>query len=182
MFFSFSRIIIGGQNIYITKDAGKTWQTINLHLGLNGSLYAISFAPGGKVGWAIGQEGKRIQNGGWFQLKTQFVIKTADAGKTWTREKLPVKKLGFLTDVWAISDQQAWLSSFYGYAWTNAKAVPPRLFRTTNGGKTWKDKTERLISIRKLFFLNSSEGWAVGGQSGSGLEPSMAVLIYNGKK
>jgi photosystem II stability/assembly factor-like uncharacterized protein len=178
--FSFSHLVLAGTNIYLTENAGKTWNIINLNLGPNGSISAISFAPDTKTtGWATGSEGNQIENGGWGQLKTQFVLKTTDGGKIWIMEKLPIKKLGFLTDVYAISSQEAWVSSFYGYAWPNPRIVPPRLFETTDGGKIWNDKTKYLISIRKIFFLNPKKGWAVGGQGGSPYEPPMAVLIYH---
>jgi photosystem II stability/assembly factor-like uncharacterized protein len=176
--FSFNHIILAGAGgtILITTDGGETWKVIKNQLaGKNSYFIAVYFAPDKKTGWAIGGEGKRIVHRGWVQSEKQVVLHTSDGGLTWARQSLANMKTP-LTDIWAISSKEAWISSFGGYALPSY--VQPRLFHTTDGGKTWKDETPANFSIRKLFFLDASHGWAVGGQGGSPHEASKVVLIY----
>lgn len=177
--FSFKHLILAGQGgtILITTDGGKNWKVIKNKLaGKNSYLVAVHFAPDKKTGWAIGSEGKRIVHGGWAQLEKQVVLHTTDGGLTWERQTLPKMKTR-LTDIWAISKKEAWISSFGGYALPSY--IQPRLFQTTDGGKTWKDETRANFSIRKLFFLDAHHGWAVGGQGGSRYEAGGVVLTFN---
>ncbi len=177
--FSFDHLALAGSGgtIWMTRDAGATWQTIETHLtGDTAMLMAIHFAPDGNHGWAVGGEGKRLVNGGWAQPEKPVVLHTTDGGLHWERQNLPEMKTP-LTDVWAVSDKEAWISSFWGYALPNW--LPARLFHTTDAGRTWKDETPSHMSIRKLFFLDAAHGWAVGGQGGSGVEASRVILIYH---
>ncbi len=169
----------GGQAIIRTNDAGKTWTKVATGLkGPAAMLSAISFAKGGKVGWAVGGQGKWLKNGGWWMPSKPVILNTTDGGKTWTVQKPPPGRTGGLTDVWAISPTQAWISSVMGYAYTNPLSALPWLLHTTNGGQTWPNVLHHLLSLRKLFFLNARHGWAVGGQGGSPDEMRRGVLIY----
>ena len=170
-------ILAGGEGVVrLTRDGGKSWEKVNNTMeGPNASLNAIHFAADGRHGWAIGAEGKRIEKDGHSQVVEPVVLHTADGGASWVRQSLPVTKPP-LTDVWAVSPTEAWICSHWGYA--QPRPVPPRLFHTTDGGTTWKDETPHMLSLRKLFFVDTEHGWAVGGYGGSSLEPARGVLIY----
>ena len=171
-----------GRVIWRTTDAGKTWKRTATGLkGPAAQISAISFAPGGKVGWAVGGRGKWLKNGGWWMPHIPVILHTTNGGKTWTMQKPPAGRSGSLTDVWAISPQQAWISSYMGYARTNPLTALPWLLHTTNGGRTWPDVMHHVLSLRKLFFVDARHGWAVGGQGGSPYEPPAGILIYKSR-
>ncbi len=161
--------------VLLTRNAGRTWRTVQS--GLQTGIRGISFAPGGKVGWAIGGDGRYLRNGGWGMFADPVILHTVDGGKTWTRQKVPAGRTGSLTDVWAVSSKEAWISSMVGYARTNASSALPWLLQTTDGGKTWRNRQKHIVSVRQLFFLKSGCGWAFGGQGGSPQEPYAAALL-----
>ena len=174
--------VAGGRMIIRTNNAGKTW--MQAQTGLKGPaahLSAISFAPGGKVGWAVGGQGKLLKNGGWWMPSKPVILHTTDGGKTWTFQQPPPGRTGSLTDVWAISPKQAWIGSLMGYACTNPLSALPWLLHTTDGGKTWPDVMHHVLSLHKLFFLDALHGWAIGGAGGSPYEPPEGVLRYGGR-
>ena len=175
---SWKRMVLagaGGLVIIRTDNAGKTWTQVATGLkGPSAGLSAISFALGGKVGWAVGGQGK----GSWWMPRNPVILHTIDGGKTWTFQTPPPGRTGNLTDVWAISPKQAWISSVMGYAYTNPLSALPWLLHTTDGGKTWPDVLHHVLSIHKLFFVGARYGWAVGGAGGSPYEPPGGVLRY----
>jgi photosystem II stability/assembly factor-like uncharacterized protein len=66
-----SAIVIGydGKALH-TADFGATWNTVEV--GTEDALFSIGFAPGNRVGWIVGQEAA--------------ILKTTDAGKSWTKQ------------------------------------------------------------------------------------------------
>jgi photosystem II stability/assembly factor-like uncharacterized protein len=174
----------GGGKLVIarTADGGATWTSwMGAARGEGGELVAISLAPGaapgalGQSGWAIGGEGRMVRNsGGWAQWTVPLVLHTTDGGATWTRQKLPVKPR--LTCVSAISDQEAWVGTFGGYALPTW--VPASLMHTTDGGETWRDERPAICSVRGLFWLDKNHGWAIGGQGGSPVEPARIMYVW----
>ncbi len=174
---SWNKMALVGSNgfLLLTHNAGRTWKMVQS--GLKTGLRAISFAPGGKAGWAIGGDGEYLRNGGWGMYADPVILHTTDGGLTWTRQNVPPGRTGSLTDVWAVSPQEAWVSSMVGYARTNPSSALPWLLHTTDGGKTWRNQQRHIVSVRQLFFLNSGCGWAFGGQGGSPQEPYAAALL-----
>ena len=175
--------VAGGRVIIRTDNAGKTWAQAATGLkGPAASISAISFAKGGKAGWAVGGQGKWLINSGFWLPHNPVILHTVDGGKTWTLQTPPAGRTGNLTDVYAISPREAWVGSVLGYARTNPMTALPWLLHTTDGGKTWPDVFHHVVSVRKLFFLNARHGWAVGGGGGgSPYEPNGVVLIYGGR-
>ncbi|MFA0962930.1 WD40/YVTN/BNR-like repeat-containing protein [Roseivirga sp. BDSF3-8] len=53
-------IAVGTSGMDITYDGGRTWQPLS-----NTDLNAIRFSPSGKVGWAVGREGKVVRITVW---------------------------------------------------------------------------------------------------------------------
>jgi photosystem II stability/assembly factor-like uncharacterized protein len=165
-----------------TADGGETWSKWEgVAQGDGGELIAISMAPGaapgalGQSGWAIGGEGRMVHGaGGWGQWTVPLVLHTSDGGATWVRQKLPVKPR--LTCVWAVSDQEAWVGTFGGYALPSY--IPASLMHTTDGGETWRDERPSISSVRGLFWLDKDHGWAVGGQGGSAQEPARILYVW----
>ena len=182
-FYAFSAdhvMIAGTAGAFLeTTDRGATWRAWQVPLqtpaGQEGwaGISALSFAPDGQSGWAVGGEGDRIANpNGWAQMRTPLVLRTTDGGRTWERRTLQIKAP--LDDVWALSAQEAWLCGQGGYALS--MGAPGTLRRTTDGGQTWQNMHPGIGAIRKLFFLDATHGWAAGG-AGGGLEAESTIVI-----
>ncbi len=177
---SWRHIVLGGQRgaVLVSTDAGKTWTKISTGLkGPMAGIAAISFLPGGQVGWAVGGQGKALRNGDWTQAAQPVILHTLNGGKTWTRQTPRRVPTGPFTTVRAISAQQAWVGSYLGYATANPAGAMPWILHTTDGGKTWHNTLRHVVSIHQLFFLNSLHGWALGGQGGSPYEPLAAAVL-----
>ena len=179
---SWRHLVLAGPagTVLLSTDAGRKW--IKVRTGLKGpaaGLAAISFAKSGQVGWAVGGQGKWIENGGWMMPLYPVILHTVNGGKTWSRQPTPRGQSGTVDTVWAISPKEAWVGSMFGYAYTNPWSFPPWLLHTTNGGRTWPDVLHNMVSIRKLFFVDARHGWAIGGQLGSPDELPGVVLIYH---
>lgn len=157
-----------------TDDGGVNWRETSIALE-GGSLGAVHLARDGQRGWAVGMEGRRIVHGGWVQHEQPVILRTDDGGAVWQRQQAQGVRTP-LTDVWAVSGTEAWISTFGGYALPTF--VPAKLLHTSDGGRTWSDETPACFSLRKLFFLDAMHGWAVGGQGGSPYESARVILIY----
>ncbi len=174
-------MLCGMAGVFVeTTDGGATWQARQVPLKLPAGhesaarLSALSFAPEGKSGWAVGGEGDYISNpNGWTQERDPVVLRTTDGGQTWERRTVELRAP--LSDVWAQSDQEAWISGPGGYALQNG--APGTLRHTTDGGQTWENVHPGIGALRKLFFLDPTHGWAAGGQGGGMEAASLMVII-----
>lgn len=168
--FSTDSLILAGQAgaFFRTDDGGKTWKASQVTLEpdkdgvVRGKILGVHFASGGKIGWAVGDEGELIRSPGYLQREKPVVLRTTNGGETWERVAIDVKAP--LKDVWAISAQEAWVCGPYGMAFE--PNVPGTLYRTTDGGKTWTDENPGNLSLYDLCFVDPRHGWAVGGQGG----------------
>ena len=170
--FTADHLMLGGMDgVFLeTTDGGATWKArqvpLKLSVGHEGAaeLSALSFAADGKSGWAVGGEGDWITNpNGWAQERDPVVLRTTDGGQTWAR--VAIQLLAPLSDVWALSDQEAWICGPAAYALQ--KGAPSTLRHTTDGGQTWDNPDPTTDTLRKLFFLDATHGWAAGGGAGS---------------
>ncbi len=179
--FSFEHLILCGAGgaFLETNDAGLTWKATQFPLNLPsnpsdppGMLTAIHFTGDGKNGWAVGNDGDYViaptTHAGW---KNPVILHTTDGGKTWQRQNSEV--ISALTDVWALSEKEAWFCGTRPVA--ISEKMPGVLQHTTDGGKTWLDEHPGTNSLRKLFFLDPQHGWAVGGWAG-GIEAESVLL------
>lgn len=110
--FFHNHVILAGSGgvVLITRDGGRTWKKVeNPMEGPHASLTAVHFAADGRHGWAIGAEGRRILKDGHAQVVKPVVLHSSDGGESWERQQLPVTKPP-LTDVWAVSPLEAWIS------------------------------------------------------------------------
>jgi len=93
-----------------------------------------------KTGWAHG--------GG--------VLRSTDGGINW-RDITPIyssgQRVGF-SNITALSHQVAWVIP----AATNVSA-PKEIFRTSDGGLTWRGATIQVPALTSLSFINPREGW-----------------------
>ncbi len=118
--------------LVLSGDAGWLTQVSNSSRQLN----AITFRPGGRLGWVVGNVGE--------------ILATSDAGATWARQ---VSNTSFdLHGVWFTSDAEGW-------AVGNAGTI----MHTTNGGTTWTLSVSGAgENLRDVAFATRDTGWAVG--------------------
>lgn len=161
--------------LYRTDDGGSTWSEQHvLPPGSAGEIRAVSFAAGGKTGWAAGGvyrpgtreeiEGASTQQLSHDPKKLLFkaVFRTDDGGKTW-REQALDRSAGRLARLFFIDADHGWaLSGGDG---------DTGIFRTADGGAHWdyaeyrnrcgEDKGQedfegRMVAVS---FLDAATGW-----------------------
>jgi photosystem II stability/assembly factor-like uncharacterized protein len=165
-----SAIVIGyGGKMISTENAGFAWELVDT--GTSKSLYSIDFAPGGQVGWLVGESG--------------LILRTTDGGKTWSQQE---------TELWL--DKECADEEEMKYRDENEPCLYAYLFavsvvdentahiigdksiytRTTDGGKTWNTQTITLESdisddlklafedpvLYDVEFLDADNGYIVG--------------------
>jgi photosystem II stability/assembly factor-like uncharacterized protein len=147
--------IAGQGQIFRTTTGGNSW----LKARIDGDLFGIHFVSA-STGWTVGLE--------------QVIEKTDDGGVSWTRQSTfewkgtpsPANAPVDFYDVTFVDANTGW-----------AVGWPEAIFKTTDGGATWVE--QRLnrthlkppacdtckkdgVYLRKVQFLNSQHGWAVG--------------------
>ena len=107
---------------------------------------------------------------GWVGDPRGYLFHTTDGGVTWTRSRMPQSKTS--TWRWGSVQQIQFVDKTHGWAlmggdykskgyWYNAS----RLYRTTDGGATWKRLWTRKADVQEFQFVNASRGWFVAGRS-----------------
>ncbi|MBI4547352.1 MAG: T9SS type A sorting domain-containing protein [Ignavibacteriae bacterium] len=135
----FNRLIgwVAGTSIYKTTNGGNSWflQTVD---GISSfSIQGLHIVDSQTV-WAVGQNGE--------------IFHTTNGGDHWFVETIIASGLGrvYLSDVWFVTPQLGWIAG-------------SGVFKTTDGGISWHQESlpaDRYI--KKLFFTDEREGWAVG--------------------
>jgi photosystem II stability/assembly factor-like uncharacterized protein len=118
--------------ILATTDGGLNWgpQTSNTPQDLN----SIHFADNTE-GWVVGNYG--------------IVLHTTSGGEYWEPQEIPPPVWTSLNDVFFISDQVGWISGYH------------QVIHTEDGGENWVLMAEDISpSIRSIFFMDASHGWA----------------------
>jgi len=135
--------VVGSKaSMMVSTDHGKTWTVTTLKerpgddLFQDRDLYSIRFAPDGKTGWIVGEDG--------------LILKTTDGGDNWA-----VQDSGnpnSLFKVFVIDDQDAVAVGDNG-----------AIVRTTDGGAHWTTvKAPKDVTLFDITFLDKQNGWSVG--------------------
>ncbi len=154
-------------DIYRTTDGGANWTNVFTYGGGNGYFNGIKFTGGDSV-MAMGDA----------DASGLCVVKSTDAGATWTRfTNLPAAELNTST-ISSSSYHQCmdgigpvvWITTYYG------NGTAPRILRTTDFGATWTSADVLLTgglsnaySIRSINLASATEGWLVPRQTASGV-------------
>ncbi len=131
-----------GNGVWKSTDAGKTWTNV----GLTKSYFinTVQVDPKNPDVVYVAAEGKLYDNAMDCE---RGLFKTADGGKTWTNLG-PMNDRGvgdFVVDPRNFNVVIAQAYKTYRRAWTYVDRQPGNdLYKTTDGGKTWKKLTEGL--------------------------------------
>jgi photosystem II stability/assembly factor-like uncharacterized protein len=122
----------GNQSLYRTSDGGNMWQLLLAH-GSDSTYMSMSFVSD-SVGWIS-------------TFPAMAVLHTTNAGTNWQRHSTPAS----LTSIQFINSRDGW-----------GGATTGEVFRTTDGGITWKGLSCPMTgSVEKISFVGQSNGWAI---------------------
>ena len=97
------------------------------------------------------------------------INRTIDKGSTWQNIPLPTDSLGYLSNLYIFSKDTFWMS----FNNIEVDANIPRLYKTENGGDSWKSYDPKIKSfINGVHFFNQQEGVAYGDYADTKLEIS----------
>ena len=145
-----------------TADGGAHWTALAAPVPNYCALYGVAFADaqnGWAVGWAAGDE-----NG-----EPAVIFHTANGGASWTQQLSyipPVSHSVGTASLSAVTCLDALRAVAVGVA-DNADTVRPLIYRTIDGGVTWKRASvsgswQGDAGLNSVSFADSLHGWAVG--------------------
>jgi photosystem II stability/assembly factor-like uncharacterized protein len=129
--------VVGAKGTLIeSHDAGKSWKRKQLGNPIQlYDLYSVRFAPGGEVGWIVGEGGS--------------IFRTKDGGRTWAKIQSAVKDSLFKV---AVMNPDAACA-------VGANGI---LLCTENGGSTWTVNHLMDFTFFDVAFSPQGSAWAVG--------------------
>lgn len=139
------RASVAGTGVYKSTDAGKTWQ----HMGLTDThtIGRIIIHPENPDIVYVAAPGHE-----WTYNKERGVFKTTNGGKTWDKILYINEKIGAADLVMDPSDSNVLYASMWNRTrrrWSDPMPGPgDGIFKTTDGGKTWKQKTKGLPDFK----------------------------------
>ncbi len=167
-------VVGDGGLVMRTTDGGVTWTEVES--GTTSDLSGLDFRSAGR-GWACGEDGLTLfwdgaawhvrpagtdedlmdiafadDHSGWTVGSGRTVLKTEDAGSTWTAQEIPGDANPFLKSVVALSPSGARVAGLNG-----------TMLNTDDGGQTWTIRPSgTLFGLTRIRFAGASQGWAVG--------------------
>ncbi len=139
------RASVAGTGLYKSTDVGKTWQ----HMGLadTHTIGRIIIHPENPDIVYVAAPGHE-----WTYNKERGVFKTTNGGKTWDKILYINEKIGAADLVMDPSDSNVLYASMWNRTrrrWSDPMPGPgDGIFKTTDGGKTWKQKTKGLPDLK----------------------------------
>ena len=128
-----------------TTNAGAAWSRYPINMGL--VMFGLTFYNS-TIGYAAGIN--------FPPSSTAAVLKTTDAGVSWTPHAIPVPSHFHPNAIFCTSANTCYLAG--GYA-----------LKTTDGGTTWNTmNTPNIADWSSVYFTSPTNGVIVGGNTGSG--------------
>ncbi len=146
--------LVAGRKMFITKDAGRSWNETNIFRQgmfrpLIPEFLSIRFADR-KRGIVVGSLLRQTKND--LIVVDSLVMRTDDGGDTWNRIIMPTKTELFHLDYNGSS--HAWIVGDNGV-----------ILATTDSGRTWvKQNSNTTNALYNVDFRDDNEGYAVGGK------------------
>jgi photosystem II stability/assembly factor-like uncharacterized protein len=136
-----------GGKLLKTVNGGDNWTQIDT--GVFNPLYGVEFVDS-NLGWACGASG--------------IILKTSDGGENWT---IQTEGLAFSLQDIEFADSLNGCAVGYWIDPSDPVVCYGIIFRTSNGGETWKSYTGELnIRYCDVCFTDSLNGWVVGSSRG----------------
>ncbi len=135
-----------GVGVYKSTDGGRTWK----HMGLTGTytIGRIVIHPQNPDIVYVVSSGHE-----WTYNPERGVFKTADGGRTWDKVLYINEKIGAIDLVMDPSDPDTLYASMWNRIrrrWSDPQPGPgDGIFKTTDGGRTWQQKTHGLPNLDK---------------------------------
>ncbi|MBL8278990.1 MAG: PKD domain-containing protein [Pelomonas sp.] len=130
-----SWVAVGGVGpVYVSTDAGGTWKTVEV--GTSAYLTAVAFSDARTV-WAVGS--------------ASTLLKSADAGASWTAVTLPVAN-ATLNGIRFANAKVGWIIGWDGL-----------ILATQDGGKTWRQQVSGAsVELSSIEVVDSNTAWITG--------------------
>lgn len=167
--------------IFRTSDGGKTWKQVFTNTDPKAFYDCMAFGPNG-TGLAMSDPVD-----GYFRI-----ARTVDGGRSW--QVLPTtgmpraldNEFGFAASGTCLVAAQNPRTARFGEFWFATGGESPRVFHTTNGGRTWNAETTPVRSgdaagIYSIAYKNSHTGVAVGGDYTAPTDGSDSAAVKRGR-
>ncbi len=182
--------LVAGKKMFITRDAGKSWQETKIYnssdfKGLTPEFLSIRF-PDKKLGFVVGSLLNKNE-----EVVDSLVMRTNDGGETWSRiaitPKVELYHLDFVSGSygWIVGDKGIILMTYDGgLSWIKQKSGTDKalynvdfrdesegyavgakgvILRTEDGGQIWETvKTNFPATFMRVDFADAKNGWIVG--------------------
>jgi photosystem II stability/assembly factor-like uncharacterized protein len=161
--------------IFRTEDRGAKWDTVYKYANTDTAFFdGLKVIDANNI-YAIG-------DADWYGM---HLVKSTDAGKTWTRlTNIPAEVKG-VGKVYAAAGYGKALDGIGNTVWvtyyqaTAANRVGVPIIKTTDGGATWVNIVNKLNDavgnvnyyFRSITFKDANTGWGVGRQTGTTTNP-----------
>lgn len=136
-----------------TSDGGRTWSSYAVP-DIKFIDKVLFITP--EIGWIAGTNELSDDLNG----RVAFVLRTVDGGRSWKSSQIPINEgVAEIRDLFFLNASHGWLITWH----FNNEGT--HLFRTTDGGKTWRLDPDRKIQgpgrwLSVVRFLNSQVGFA----------------------
>ena len=142
-----------------SENGGKTWNRGEINSKPKYSLSNFLAMADENTGYLTSGSPPEVDS----NISTLY--KTADGGKTWQPQKLPLQ-LGYVRKLYALSDKEVIVATSNG------------MYISIDGGSKWKTGTLPSQDVYQYSFRTTEIGYAVGGeQTGLGAQ-STATMYY----
>lgn len=146
-------VLSGGGSVSVSTDAGGTWKRVDIDA--SAALSALAFSDARTV-WAAGTLNR-----------TRTLLKSEDAGFSWTRVALPIATVvsgheTVVTDIRFANAKVGWIVG-YEKEYSGNGGVYGLILATQDGGKTWHRQASGAgVRLTSIEVVDSNTAWIVG--------------------